>query len=125
MPPPPPRPPAALSNLSEAQKAAIRAAVAAATTPAEIDALEQQLKAGVIPGSGPPGPPPDPPPPRRPLLSNRSFSAASMTMIVTAALLGWRARASRSQYDRIFMPCFECYDFEAAVAHEVGAEKSK
>lgn len=25
-----------------------------------------------------------------------------------------------SQYDRIFMPCFECYDFEAAVAHEVG-----
>jgi len=23
-------------------------------------------------------------------------------------------------YDRVFMPCFECYDFEAAVAHEVG-----
>ena len=23
-------------------------------------------------------------------------------------------------YDRIFMPCFECYDFEAAVAHETG-----
>ena len=23
-------------------------------------------------------------------------------------------------YDRIFLPCWECYDFEAAVAHEIG-----
>eukprot|EP00966_Prymnesium_polylepis_P089233 2065869-Prymnesium_polylepis.2 len=23
-------------------------------------------------------------------------------------------------YDRVFLPCWECYDFEAAVAHEVG-----
>ena len=25
-----------------------------------------------------------------------------------------------SFYDRIFLPCWECYDFEAAVAHEIG-----
>ena len=64
-PPPPPRsgaPPAALANLTAEQKAAIRRAVANATTPAEVDALERQLKAGVIPGMAPPGPPPGPPP---------------------------------------------------------------
>ena len=64
-PPPPPRsgaPPAALANLTAEQKAAIRRAVANASTPAEVDALERQLRAGVIPGMAPPGPPPGPPP---------------------------------------------------------------
>ena len=23
-------------------------------------------------------------------------------------------------YDQIFLPCWDCYDFEAAIAHEVG-----
>ena len=69
--PPPPRapPPSALANLTPEQKAAIRRAVANATTPAEVDALEKQLKAGVIPGTAPPGPPPPPgsmPPPPPP-----------------------------------------------------------
>ena len=67
-PPPPPRsgaPPAALANLTAEQKAAIRRAVANASTPAEVDALERQLRAGVIPGMAPPGPPPGPPPGQR------------------------------------------------------------
>ena len=66
-PPPPPRsgaPPAALANLTAEQKAAIRRAVANASTPAEVDALERQLRAGVIPGMAPPGPPPRPGPAR-------------------------------------------------------------
>ncbi|EGB05600.1 hypothetical protein AURANDRAFT_5859, partial [Aureococcus anophagefferens] len=49
-PPPPPGRPAGLGNLTDDQKAAIRAAVAAASTPEEVDELERQLRAGIIPG---------------------------------------------------------------------------
>ena len=24
-------------------------------------------------------------------------------------------------YDQIFLPCYECFDFEAAIAHEVAS----
>ncbi|KAJ8612827.1 hypothetical protein CTAYLR_002056 [Chrysophaeum taylorii] len=69
-PPPPPRngPAAALRNLTDQQRAQIRAAVQAARTPEEVDALERQLRAGIIPPAPsrqprpPPGPPPGAPP---------------------------------------------------------------
>ncbi|KAH8098710.1 U2 snRNA binding protein [Aureococcus anophagefferens] len=62
-PPPPPGRPAGLGNLTDDQKAAIRAAVAAASTPEEVDELERQLRAGIIgrrraaDAAGPPAPP--------------------------------------------------------------------
>ena len=60
---PPPRPPskASLKNLTDDQRAAVRAAVAAAKTPEEVDRLEQQLRNGQIPAQ--PAPPTGPPPP--------------------------------------------------------------
>lgn len=77
-PPPPPKAPTNGSlriitdKLTDQQRAQFRAAVQAARTPEELDLLERQLRAGVVPvaqprpPSGPPPPnaPPRPPPPK-------------------------------------------------------------
>jgi len=61
-----------MANFTEEQMAQVRAVIAAATTPEEVDRVERQLKAGIIPSlkkpeasaasTAPPPPPPPPPP---------------------------------------------------------------